>query len=171
MIPPEREALDRILELAQQQVEMLSDVTQRPDTHPAELGRHCFELLVQAMATHAARLQQDGTLPAPTRKRCQSFVAAAERYRASSINVAHALLDLAEDWSCSACHKDVPAGASITGVTSGPAAIKVELRCKACGRSTVLGREGRKRFQKAFGHLANNPLWNPEANGFTWDHR
>jgi hypothetical protein len=171
MAMSETQAIERLLDTAQKQLDLLSDAMARLGGAPPELYRQVHTVMTQSTVAVAHALVQNASVAPSLRSQCEAFSARAAAFQASSIRVQDHLIELAADWACGACKADVPKGATLSGVKGGPAAIRVELVCRACGKMTLLGTQGRKSLHKLFGHLFTNPQWNAEANGFLWDHR
>lgn len=163
-------ALDGILELTTQQLEMIADAANRPDVDSAGLLRTSFEMTLKGMRAHAAGLAKDAALPADARARLKRFIEAVDTYERQSVAVGQHLIALSEGWQCPSCGSDVARAAALSGVALGKSFVKLELVCAECGTRSLPPAQGRKLFEAKFGHLVV-PGWNPEANGFLWDHR
>ena len=150
----EREALQRIIKVADQQLDLLEDAHSRSDVDVRGLSRTSLELLLEAMATFVGRVEGE------------DFSAFSERFtrmKAQNIDVRRHMIELGAGWQCRSCKSDVVGGVIISGVKKRK--VKLELRCKACGEATPIGRLGHAAFKKRFGHMVE-PGWNPQLNGF-----
>lgn len=165
MTNPERHALSKILDAAGAQLDLLADATHRPEVDRARLSQSCLDFLLEAIAVQAENLAE-AKLPPDVRAAAQAFAERERDLRARSIDVRHHLIELGEGWMCGQCKTDVVSGAVISGVRK--KRIKLELRCKACGSTAPIKKQGRAAFDKRFGHLLADD-WNPEANGFIWN--
>lgn len=168
MPPSERQALERIVALAETQLDVIEDAAKRSSVDHGGLAQTSLQLLLQGMAAQLRGLAlEPGTDPALAAK-LKAFAERVDQHKARTVSVKDHLFELAEGWSCKHCGADVPSGAAISGVRVGQP--RVELICRACTKTTRLTRDGEQVFEKRFGALLSES-WNPALNGFVWNER
>jgi len=153
----EGEALARILDAAEVQLDLLADAATRPEVDSRGLAATGLELLLEAMAATVAEVPGD---------RYRAFAARVAEVGAASEDVRLHLIELAEGWACKSCGADVAKDASIAGIKARKP--KLSLVCKACGRATPVAALGLAAFKTRFGRRVS-PAWNPSLQGFIWD--
>lgn len=160
MAPPEHNALAAIVAVAEQQRRLLFEASIRPDADVAGVARSGLDLLLRTIAAQSSTL---AGVPGLT-----EFAEQLANDLHDAVDVRHHLIELGEGWMCRSCKNDVVAGVVITGLAKD--AVRLELACKACGRTTPIGKAGRAAFDERFGDRVG-PDWDPRRNGFTWDGR
>ncbi len=117
--------------------------------------------LVRAAASAAERAAEDATLPEATRRAARRLAEAELGLEKQSVPAARYLAELSEGWACGRCGETTAKAAKVERAR-GP----VVLECAACGAETPVTSAGAEAFSARFGHLAAQPGWNPETNGF-----
>jgi len=153
------DALARLFDLAGELIEMLEQAVRRGDVELASLKSQCFDLMFEAIAAGATRLSTDGS--SPLQERSRAIVERLTGYQQAFADVRLHLIDLAEDWRCSVCGRDVAGG--ITVVNKAP--LTAAVVCRACGAKSPLTERGQQRLQELFGPLVS-AVWDPAVNGF-----
>lgn len=148
------DALTRIIEVANQQLDLLEDARRRPDVDLDGLSKVALEMLLRAVAD-AAEGSDDPALAA--------FAARLAEKGKTDVDVRRHLIALGEGWGCKHCKNDVVGDAVVSMLDDGRP--KVELRCASCGRVSPISNLGLAAFKKRFGHLVG-PDWDPTQNGF-----
>jgi hypothetical protein len=148
------EGLARVFDVAAGQLELLNQAALRPDVDRASLKAQCFDLVVEALGAQAQRLGSE-----PSARKLLEKLAA---HRQSALDVRTQLIRLSEGWSCSACGRDVAAGAAISRL----APLEAQLICRNCGAKTALAPAGQLKLQQLFGAAAAAAGWNPTLHGF-----
>lgn len=93
----------------------------------------------------------------------QALAQAQADFAKQTVQAGRHLRALAEGWACKRCGATAPASARLP---QGPDKGLPQLECRACGALTEVSEAGAKAFEQRFGHLTDNPGWNPETNGF-----
>lgn len=163
-------ALDAMLDLATRQLELIADAAKRPDVDSAGLLRTAYDMTLKGMRANVTGLTQDQAVPADLRAHMICFVDAVNAYERRSVALGQHLIAISEGWQCPSCGSDVARAAWVSGVALGKSFVTLELVCAECATRSKPTPKGRKLFEEKFGHLVA-PEWNPEANGFLWDHR
>jgi hypothetical protein len=151
---PARALLARIVDAAGQQLGLLEDARARPEVDAARLSQLGLELLMEAIASGAAQLDDPAL---------RAFAERLGAHRAAGVDVRQHLVALSEGWACRRCGEDVAAGVTLD--LRAPRAPKPKLRCKACGELSPIARAGHAAFKTKFGALIG-PGWDPRSNGF-----
>jgi hypothetical protein len=146
-----------IFDVVAGQLELVKQAALRHGGDVARLKAQCFDLIVDAVGVQARRLSNDGA----TRASAERLLTRLEEARRDLIDVRLHLIELSQDWKCSACGRDVVAAAVVTQ----RAPLQAQLVCRNCGAKTALTPEGQQKLKKLFGHLAS-PSWDPAINGF-----
>jgi hypothetical protein len=168
MEPEETRALDRLFEVAATQLDLLEDAARRPGVDRAALGASVLEFLLAGIGAAATTAAAAPRLDPARREARAALARRVEALRAATVDVRHHLIELSEGWACGACGADVAKGASVSGVRVGQP--RVELVCKACGRSSRLAAKGQAAFDRVWGPRLG-PAWNPALDGFAWNER
>lgn len=148
------------------QLDVLLDGAARPDVDLSGLRHTSLDMLLAAIDAALVSQLDAADLDADARAHYTQVHEQLERWQALSRDVAHHLLDLADQWRCSSCGSDVPGGAAISGLRA--KALTVSLVCEACTARTPITVTGNRAFRRYFGALVG-PAWIPTANGFAWD--
>lgn len=151
----------RLLDVVSGLVAMLEQARYRTDVDLASLKTQCFDLVLEAIVTNTSLLTSDTTLSALVQERARTLLDQVATYQRNFVDVRLHLIELAEDWRCAACGRDVPRGAVV--VSKSP--LVAVLVCKACGAKSPPGSRGEQRLQELFGSLAST-TWVPGLNGF-----
>lgn len=154
MTDREKEALLKIVAVADQQLDLLQDAARRTDVDVAGLSRVGLELLLQAIGAEVSGVSGEAF---------EAFAARAHKVKADTIDVRQHLIALGEGWRCRHCKADVVGAAVISGQAKGK--LKVSLQCRSCGRTSPIDRLGMAAFKNKFGHLVGAG-WDPTTNGF-----
>ncbi len=161
----EVQALAKIIDVANTQLDLLDDAQRRSEVDKGQLARSSLDFLLQAIAVEADNLSS-GDVPPALRDAAARFAERERQLRATAIDVRHHLIALGDGWMCGQCKSDVVGGAVISGVQRKK--IKIELQCKSCGATSPIKPAGSKVFDGKFGHLVAEG-WNPKLNGFVWN--
>lgn len=154
MVNDRDKPLARIVAVAQQQLELLEDARRRTEIDTGGLAKVALELLLDAIAREAR--DAGGAL--------EAYAERHEAYRTDHIDAREHRAALGEGWSCKHCKNEVVQDVAIAMKKNDRP--RVSLICRACGRTSPIAPLGLATFNDRFGHLADDPKWDPTKNGF-----